>query len=56
MESSYHRFCLFQIVNTKEVVGLFTKTEHQSIVLFQYWKDIRPGVAVSILNRGTFSE
>ena len=48
LETTYHRFCLFQ--NSSDVVGLFTKTESQSFVLFQYWKDIRPGVAVSILN------
>ena len=50
LENTYHRFCLFQIVNSSDVVRLFTKTEIQSFVLFQYLKDIRPGVAVSILH------
>ena len=49
-ETAYHRFFLFQIINSTEVIGMFTKTEEVSIVVLQYWKDIRPGVAVSILN------
>ena len=50
VESTFHRFFSLKIVNSAEVVGIFTKTEAQSITLLQYWKDLRPGVAVSILN------
>ena len=50
VESTFHRFFLLKIVNSAEVVGIFTKTEAQSITLLQYWKDLRLGVALSILN------
>ena len=50
IEASFHRFFLLQVVNSSDVVGVFTQNEAHSVTLLQYWKDLRPGVAVSILN------
>ena len=50
IECNYDRFLLFKVVNAPEVVGMFTKSDVETGVVLQYWKDIRPGVTVSILN------
>lgn len=50
LESSYHRFFLFQVVNTTTVFAMFTVNQDSSLQLLKYWKELKPGTSVSILN------